>query len=264
MKSFPKYERPPIIELVLGVQFSPIPGFTSGHSGWFWNEHLGSEWSASDAPPLPEQTESFGPPVTQSMRFELHSAISPRLMAEHESGAKLIQVQGSRFHYNWKKRDSSYPHYETVFQEFNQHLQGFRLFVETKAKLGAVSLNQWEITYLDSVPKGSLWNDPSEWPDIFPALFPRVEALDGMHAEQLKSELIYEISPKRGRLNISGSLAMVNDEQTLLVRMTARGPIHKESRGGLDSIMSVGHDAIGTAFDRATSAKAKAYWGPLL
>lgn len=118
---FPKYQRPPIIELVLGVQFDVLPGFTSGHAGWFWKEIVGSEWKSSDAMPIADLTETFGSPIPNKMTMQFQQAVAPRLMIENASGDRLIQVQSSRFHYNWRKRDGEYPHYESVFAEFAKY-----------------------------------------------------------------------------------------------------------------------------------------------
>ena len=47
---FLEFECPPIVELVLGVQFAPLSRLTSGHLGWFWKQFLDDEWvNASDA-----------------------------------------------------------------------------------------------------------------------------------------------------------------------------------------------------------------------
>lgn len=35
-RPLPEYRLPPVIEVVCGVQFAPIPGFLSVHFGEFW------------------------------------------------------------------------------------------------------------------------------------------------------------------------------------------------------------------------------------
>src|SRR5205823_5669613 len=115
IRSFPEYAKPPVVELVLGVQFAPIPGFTGGHAGWFWKEHLGPGWKPSDAPLLPEQTEAFGAQGPPKLAFQLKQApLASRLLIENETGDRLLQLQNTRFHYNWRKTGGDYPHYEQV------------------------------------------------------------------------------------------------------------------------------------------------------
>lgn len=264
-EGFPKYQQPPIIELVLGVQFDPIPGFTTGHSGWFWRDHLGSEWKASEAPPVPVQTEDFGPPQPHKMAFHISQNAASRLMVENENGDRLLQVQNSRIHYNWRKRDVEYPHFGPVFDEFNKHLEAFKAFV-SNAGLKPVELNQWEVTYIDAIPSGSLWNSPGEFASAFPGLFPSNIYLEGLSPNTSSVERSYEIVPQTGRLHIGANLAFLNGGDlipTLVVNMTARGPINSKSDEKLKSLMKVGHKAAGKAFDGLSSASAKASWKPM-
>lgn len=49
----PHFERPPLNEVVCGVQFIPIPGWLTSHFGLFWSQ-LRSEYPwCEDHPPLP-------------------------------------------------------------------------------------------------------------------------------------------------------------------------------------------------------------------
>src|ERR1700731_3955262 len=93
-----KFERPPIVELVLGVQFAPLQGLTSSHYGWFWKEFLGAEWvKAGDALPVLDQFETFGETRSSgipALRVILGQASSPRrVQFTTESGERMIQVQ---------------------------------------------------------------------------------------------------------------------------------------------------------------------------
>jgi len=55
-----KFERPPVNETVLGVQFDPLPRLSSAHLGAFWAS-LGTDWPVvNDAPELEQQFERFG------------------------------------------------------------------------------------------------------------------------------------------------------------------------------------------------------------
>ena len=47
------FERPPVVETVLGVQFKRLPGLTNAHLASFWRE-LGSDWPEIDFVPALE------------------------------------------------------------------------------------------------------------------------------------------------------------------------------------------------------------------
>src|SRR5258708_5098154 len=93
-----EFDRPPIAELVLGVQFAPLVQLTNGHMGRFWGQALGQEWErASDAPPIADQFETFDAPsqwLVPNFQF-LMGAPAPvaRLQISTESGDRMIQVE---------------------------------------------------------------------------------------------------------------------------------------------------------------------------
>src|SRR5690348_16249248 len=126
----PHFERPPLIEMVLGVQFSPLVALTSGHLGWFWKTRLGQEWEKTvDAVPLPPETETFGDPSGLSFpafRFSLGPPpTSVRLQIINKTGDRMIQLQSSRFHYNWQQQLGLYPSYSQMRGDFDDYFGSF-------------------------------------------------------------------------------------------------------------------------------------------
>src|SRR6516165_3096908 len=114
-----EFEQPPVIELVLGVEFARLASFNSGHLGWFWKHCLRDEWvRAADAAPIADQFETFH----EQQRWGIPDlrvlvgapAPPPRLQISTTRGDRMIQVQPTRFHYNWQKKDQAYPSYRQV------------------------------------------------------------------------------------------------------------------------------------------------------
>jgi hypothetical protein len=59
--------------------------------------------------------------------------------------SRLIQVQDTRFIYNWKKAEAGvYPTYKTTRPEFNEAYIKFKKFVQ-EFDLGEIRENQWEV-----------------------------------------------------------------------------------------------------------------------
>lgn len=55
---------PPVVEMVIGAQFSPLTRLTSGHFGLLWQALGRREWGRpQDAPPLDDQFEQFDTPL---------------------------------------------------------------------------------------------------------------------------------------------------------------------------------------------------------
>lgn len=268
MSDAPDYANPPIAELVIGAQFSPLTKLTSGHFGLFW-KNLGEEWvEPSDGPLLDDQFERFdGLRWEQSHRLQLHLEpvrLPGRFMIGHQDKQRLIQVQSSRFHFNWRRRDGFYPSYRNLISEFEAAFAKFKLFSQVSG-LGAVAVNQWELTYINVFPQGEYWQTPSDWSTFLPGLFGTLRSADGLELETRVAEWSYEITPNRGRLYIAARRGGTADDQkpALLLQTTARGPVGKGGVETLRSGLDLGHDAAVGTFQRVTSDEIKSRWGKL-
>jgi uncharacterized protein (TIGR04255 family) len=268
MDSTPDFANPPIVELVLGVQFSPLTRLTSGHFGLFWKS-LGEDWTeAEDAPPIEDQFELFDRPrwrTATGLQFRLEPVLRPgRFILRHKSQDRLLQIQATRFHLNWRKREGFYPSYKQLIGEFEAMWAQFETFVK-QANLGPLILNQWELTYIDAFPAGEEWKTPADWSQLLPGLFGPLFSTDslGIVLEHRAAEWSYEIVPKRGRLHLAAGPGQVGDsrQDALLLRTTARGPIGKEGVATFRAGLDLGHEVAVGAFLRIVSDDAKKRWG---
>jgi uncharacterized protein (TIGR04255 family) len=260
----PVFDNPPVIETVLGVQFAPLQGLSSAHVGWFWKQYLDGKWEkVAEAVPLPDEFERFGPMPTGPVRFKLEPVRFPaRLQISWANDGRMIQIQPTRFHYNWNRVGGEYPRYRSVRKEFDLYFGKFCRFI-AEAKLGGVVPNQWELTYIDSIPQGPLWATPADWHGLLPGLFSSRGSPGSVQLESFGGEWHYEIPPQRGRLHVSVQLARVGDEPTpvLLMQTTARGPLGTEGVAGLEEGLELGHRAAVDTFVEITSDKAHTAWG---
>lgn len=264
-----EFDHPPIIELVLGAQFSPIVGLSSAHYGKFWGK-LGDEWgNPQDVPPLKDQFESFEQPLWSRQRiptFFLEPAnLATRLTLAHRDENLLLQVQASRFHLNWRRVRSKrfYPSYSRLIDDFLSLFARFESFV-AELGLGPVKVNQWELTYVDDFPEGEYWSSPSEWDKVLPGLFGTPVAGDDLSLEHRSAEWAFQIKPLMGRLHVSAKSARLSeaDRASLLLEMTARGPVGPNKAPTLRAGLDIGHRAALDTFLRVTSPEAQARWGP--
>ena len=60
--SLPDFDRPPVVEVVLSLQFEPISSLTTAHVGLLWQRYRDRLSVIEEHPPLPSQFERFGPP----------------------------------------------------------------------------------------------------------------------------------------------------------------------------------------------------------
>ena len=262
----PKFDNPPVIETALSVQFAPISGFTSGHFGWYWKESLDSSWVKTiEAPPLPDQFEQFGDQQSRMVKsIQLIPFSQPdRLQIVNSDDDRVIQLQNTRFLYNWRKIGSKYPSFETLYPEFSNELEGFRDFLR-HASLDPISPNQWEIIYVNHIPKGGLWETSEDWHRVLPGLFPEPIKSNAVRFESVTAEWHFEIVPRKGRIHISATHGRLSErgEEILVLQLTARGPIAPDDPMlGLELGLALGHDVLVQTFARVVSEAALKQWG---
>lgn len=264
MAGTPDYQNPPIVELAISAQFSPLSKLTAGHFGRFWYE-LGPDWTEpSDAPPIEDQFELFDRPRMQGRRLQLRSLSLPlRFTLGHKCKDRLVQIQATRFCLNWRKRDRTYPSYKRLIGEFEVLMNRFDEFVKNQG-LDLLVINQWELTYVDAFPKGEEWETPADWGRILPGLFGNLFAPDGLNLvlTHRAAEWSFDIQPKRGRLHLSAALGQVQGDErdALLLTSTARGPVGQGGSENLRVGLDLGHDAAYAVFERIVSSESKKRW----
>ena len=257
----PNYTKPPVSETILGVQFDWLPLLMNAHLGAFWRS-LGEDWpNPTDAPALDPQFERFGEPNWQPIRLQLKLADSSfRMQIKNAAGNRMIQVQNGRLHFNWIKiGDSGYPRYSEVLPGFIEAFEKFRGFVET-SELGSIVANQWEVTYVNQIPQGTVWNRPADW-GFFQPINSAENINDIAELESFSGEWHYVIPKQRGRLHVQWQHGRQPgaDRDSIVLTLTARGPINKEA-GNLIDGLNLGHNTIVEAFRRLMSDTANKFW----
>lgn len=258
-----EWKRPPIIEVVLGVQFDAIPELSNGHLGWFWREMLSEFPNSDDVPPIERDIGPFGEvplgfpalgirPVTGQARLRMTSA----------DGTKMVQVQNGWLVVNWmKKGDSDYPGFTGVKALFDRTRACFDSFLKSQS-LGVIRPNLWEVTYIDHVPMGTVWGSLADLPRVFPGLFGNAQSTNG-EAETVDATWTFRLAPRSGRLRLSVQSARTVSEperDILLVRSVARGPLGADNTDNLDDALNFGRSSVVETFVRLASTEAKEYW----
>jgi len=262
--NLPSFERPPVVETVLGVQFSEIPGFSNAHLGAFWRS-LGDDWPrVEDAPPIEPAYERFSGESAWGVqpKFTLTNNPATRVRIKNRADDTMVQLQNGRLHLNWLGQGGAeYPRYKAVRPEFDRISTLFRVFLLEQG-LGEPQPNQWEITYVNHIPKGSIWAQPEDLIKVLVGLPGAWKPLSNVRFEGFGGAWHYEIEPQRGRLHVNASLVSLGSEEikeAMRLTLTARGPASDKS--SLGEGLDLGRKAIVTTFKEITSADAHSYWG---
>jgi uncharacterized protein (TIGR04255 family) len=168
----PDYGNPPVVEVVLSVQFDPLPALGLVQLGCLWKEFKERFPKTEEHPPLPTVIETFGARRDQRIetRFEmLDVPPAPRLWFLTEAGDELIQVQKDRFIHNWRKQGDGegkeYPRYRHVRDVFVRELNAFKDFLRREG-LGQPVINQCEVTYFNHLESGKGWERHGQVQDV--------------------------------------------------------------------------------------------------
>ena len=266
----PYFERPPVVESVLGVHFDPLPNLQNSHLVLFW-QTLGVEhWPlVSEVPPLPPVSERFGEEhkfAKKGLQIKVGTETTMRLQIKNAVDDRMVQVQNGRFHYNWRKQHEAneYPRYATVRSEFDSMFERFQRFVREQ-DIGEMRPNQWEVTYVNHIEKEPVWQHPDDWAGVLPGLLGPIGVIPSRRLETIAGEWRFELEPERGRLHISlrhgKRKGEGEDESELLVlELTARGPITATPGLDLDNGLNLGHETIVKTFAAITSDEAQGHW----
>jgi uncharacterized protein (TIGR04255 family) len=263
-RPLPKYDKPPVIEVALSVQFDRLD-VTAAHLGLIWQKYRDRFPTIQEKPELESVVERFGPPTKAmpAVRFEVGTMPIPRYWFVSESGNELVQVQRDRFIRNWRKTEGGpdYPSYEKLRQSFVDDWNLFTRFVTDEIKASVVP-NQCEVTYVNiledmqagELPRLLAWVSGGRSDDYLG---------DPEDAElTLRYILKDDNGHPWGRLHIAATPAIKASDSNPVIRLslTARGaPLEKDARAALDWL-DKGHEAVVRGFTSITTADMHAAW----
>lgn len=269
-RPLPDYRNPPVVETILGVQFERLPRFKNGHLGAFWKTLSAAEWPiVSDAPPLDPQFERFEQSARwmTGLHIQLTQDLTSRLQLQNTAANRMIQIQNGRLHFNWLGAEGGvYPRYENVREGFVAALRSFLAFVATE-NVGDFRPNQWEITYVNNIPQGSVWNTPGDWGFFRP--LGRVPTIpDVAVGESFGGEWHFAIPDQRGRLHVQWQHVLKpipeqESQESIRLTFTARGPTqpHDDVERSVLEGLNLGRMTIVRAFHSLMSDEANIHWG---
>ena len=253
----PQYDNPPVVELVCGILFENLPKFLAPHIGLLW-ESFRTEYSnlrqMMPLAPVIERFDSTPSSIIQS--FPDDFPINPRVWFESKEGTGLIQVQRDRFLYNWKKvkADDVYLHFDNVFKKYTECLSTFESFLQ-KHDLGEVKPIQYELTYVNHIPKGQGWNNLNDIGAVFPDLSWRnsqkrfLPELEGLSIQQS-----FALPDRQGRLHSTIRHGIRHPDQSIIqLDFTCRGIGKDRSQSGMSEWFQLAHQWIVRAFEDLTN-----------
>lgn len=258
----PTFARPPVAEMVLGVNFGSIPGWNVTHYGLLFEAVRDRYPNVQAQPPLPSPVEKFESPQAQQFAIELNTsgAMDTRCWFIDSTDARLLQVQANRFIRNWRKRPqhTDYPRYDVHRREFSDEWNHYLSFLEAQ-HLPRPAVSQCEVTYINHIEHAatdlhevfSAWNDVRRGTSFLPSV------------ETGSFTLAYVLPDRRGRLHVELQpvLRVTDGAQLLQLTLTARGRPGSPSLQDILAWFDLGHEWVVRGFTELTTEKMHRIWG---
>lgn len=262
---FPNFNDPPVVETLLSAQFDRLSLPKTAHFGLYWNEIRSRYPKTQEQVELPLIMERH-PDQSQvplGIQFQtLEAPPTPRFWFIDKSDSELIQVQRDRFIKNWRKTGSSdqYPRYEQLRKGFDQDFKQFEDFLE-RNQLGAVRVNQCEVTYINHIVAGTGWENHTEVDKVFTVWRQPATAFPGS-ASEVTFRASFPISDDggnfAGRLHVTVQpVTRLSDKKPMFVmELTARGQVSTGTE-----FFNLGRKWIVKSFAELTTPAMHKIWG---
>lgn len=267
----PDYEKHPLDETVMGIQFEPLKQFGVQHLFRYWSRiserypRIEEQSILSHTIEKSELTPQKPPPLLIAQPTE--TIPMSRFWFLDAAGNHLIQVQNDRFIRNWRLRTGheDYPRYDSLFASFWREWEGFQSLLRDE-KIEGPKVDQCELTYVNYIDLDQIKDGLSGMEHAF-VIFEQQDRNDFLPKPSLmKWESAYALPQGRGRLHVSASPIFRHRDFKLVVNFTlsARGnPINEQlpSNDQIKAWFDLAHEWIVRGFDELTTPAMHKIWG---
>lgn len=226
MAALPDYGKPPVVEVVMGVQFTPIVEFTAAHLGLYWAGIRDTFGRVEEQAPIAHVLElPPGESPSQPPFQVLDKPDLPRSWFIDATGNRVIQVQRDRFLHNWRKLNPTdeYPRFPLIKRSFLKHWAGFSKFLADQGF--SLEPDQCELTYVNHVKKGDGWDSIKDLGGLFTTFAWRTRSGFLPTPDNVRWSLRFVLPQETGRLYVEAMIVRVQpqNEPAIRLSLTARG-----------------------------------------
>ncbi len=256
----PDYAEPPLDEVVIGVQFAPIPGYSSVSAQGIWDLYAAQFPTIQEQPMLQPQFETFGGSNLQaSFQFQLGAPVGSRIWFISADANHLIQFQPDRFLANWRKNPNlrPYPRFEGIAEAFEMNLILLRKYLSTTFGY-EIDINQAEVSYINVVPVED-FSEAGDWFSLWNGGHLNVEALNTSFTEVMRGRDGRPLA--RLHHEIQSAFTIDGKQKAFSLNLTFRGKPAGNDVTSAMQFLATGREAIVTRFSAITTQRAHQIWG---
>lgn len=259
------FERPPVSEVAMAVQFARAVTGEATTMGRFWPKIADRFPHVETMAASPPMMEDFSTGPQPQVIFQMAPSPSPRFLLQSEARSALLQIQPDRFVYNWLREpgDAEYPRYRRLRAEF---IELYELFAQTCAEQGRELTPTWcEVTYINPIEAPPLVDAPDSAAAVLSRL--RTIQLDGLPAPEDTSlnehYLLQRAGVPYGRFHVAvaNGFRVTDNARIIMVTLTARGLVETPDLAGVLNLLDDGRGLIVKGFRDLTTNRMHEQWG---
>ena len=259
----PSFEKPPIAEVAIGVQFAHNVALRTLDYADVWAEFGKDDYPTyAEVPPL-APLAAFGQQTLINVDLPFMPP-TPRYWFQSKDENGLIQLQANRLIYNWRQSPAGnrpYPRYESVVENFFKNYAIYSTFVSTKGH--AVLPQLAEIAYVNIVTMGQDGFD--EIGDILNGSFNLTAGPALPKPTGVQFAWQHYLSELNTFLNVTVTSLQAQEVPAVRIEISAFGPV--DASNGADAVATLRawfddvRGRIVTLFKDITTTKAHQVWG---
>jgi len=254
-KLLPSYKKPPVNEVICGMRFDTPTKLRIPHIGLLWDKFRSNYPIIQHAPPIASaKGDIFIDGAT--------GLPSPRVWFINKSDDQLVQFQADRFYFNWRRRKDDYPRYLHVIESFEGVLTTIEKFFND-FELGEFKPIEYELTYINHIPKGQGWDTIDDLPRIF-SDFVWKQTKERFLPNPVKVAWQAEIPllEKKGNLlvNLKQAIRIEDKVPLLVLELKALGISESSSKEAIREWFDLAREWIVRGFTDLTTTEIQEIW----
>jgi len=256
----PDYSDPPLVEVALSIQFTPVNEYKSVYSSDIWGLFKKDFPKIREVPLTESQFETFGGKNVQGFQFQVGAPpVGTRLWFISDDESHILQFQPDLLVTNWKKLRVAdpYPRFEGIAESFEDNIGTLAKYFEFKFKC-QIDINQAEVAYVNIIPVSD-FSEFGKWFSLWNDDYLNIESL----ATNFNEVILDESNKPVARLKheIHSVLTPDGKGKAFRLSLTYKGKPLENDIGSAMKFIAAGREAIVSRFDHITTDKAHQTWG---
>lgn len=209
-RSLVDFDHPPVNEVVCGVGFHMLQNLSPAYIGLWWSENRAEFPKVRTVEPIMGHAEENKFPM------------SGRTMLVSDDETQIIQLQQTRFYYNWLKarEEQIYPRYSKVYKAFTNRFSKLSDFI-AKNNIGELVPIEYALTYINHIEQGESWQSFADIHKVLPDISWRKSRRRKYLSEpsDVNFRYVFPIHDQAGRLTVTVQRGIRKSDQVPILRL---------------------------------------------